>query len=474
MKKTFLAFDLGASSGRGILGILEDGKLSLEEVHRFENGPVEVEGSLHWDINAIFAEIKTGIKNALAICDNIAGIAVDTWGVDYVLLKENGEFARLPYYYRDSRTDNVPESVFSSIISREELYSKTGLQSMFFNSIFQLVAHKNTHPEDFKNSTLMLMPDAITWFLSGKKACEYTEASTTGLLDAVKRDWDFGIIGKAGIPKDIFPEIVQPCTSAGTLKDELKKELGCGDIPIWHVGSHDTASAVASVPADSDTKWAYISCGTWALVGTENDSPVLTSDAMLANCTNEGGLNGKIRFLTNVNGTWLLQETRRIWKEAGKDISFAEMENMAENAVSGKFTIDPNDSVFMAPGDMPARIREYCAKAGQGHIESDAEIVRCIYDSLALCFREKLEEFMELDKTRFNVLHIVGGGTKDRLLMQLTANSIGIPVLAGPVEATAVGNIIAQGIATGIIASLDEGRHIVKNSFPVEKFLPEL
>ena len=472
MKKTFLAFDLGASSGRGILGSFENGKLTLEEVHRFSNGPIEVEGSLYWDINSIFAEIKIGLKNALAICDDISGIAVDTWGVDYVLLKEDGEFARLPYHYRDSRTDDVMDKVFSSSISKEDLYSITGIQTMFFNTIFQLTAHQNDHPEDFDNSTLMLIPDAITWFLSGKKSCEYTEASTSGLLDANRKQWDFNIIDELGIPLDVFPEIVDPCTSAGSLTKSLKDEFNCGDIPVWHVGSHDTASAVAAVPADANKKWAYLSCGTWALIGTENDSPILNSKAMEANCTNEGGLNEKIRFLTNINGTWLLQETRRVWNEAGKDISFAEMENIAKEAAPSKFKIDPNDSLFMTPGDMPARIREYCIKTGQGEITSDAEILRTIYDSLALCFKEKLDTFSKLDNCTFDILYIVGGGTKDRLLMQLTANAIGLPVMAGPIEATAIGNIIAQGIAAGVISHLDEGRQVVKKSFPSETFLP--
>jgi len=472
MKKIFLAFDLGASSGRGILGSFENGKLSLEEVHRFTNGPIEVDGSLFWDINSIFAEIKTGLKNALAICNDISGIGVDTWGVDYVLLKDDGEFARLPYHYRDSRTDDVMDKVFNSSISKEDLYSITGIQTMFFNTIFQLTAHQNDHPEDFDNSTFMLIPDAITRFLSGKKACEYTEASTSGLLDATRKQWDFNIIDELGIPLDVFPEIVDPCTSAGSLTKSLKDELNCGDIPVWHVGSHDTASAVAAVPADASKKWAYLSCGTWALIGTENDSPILNTEAMEANCTNEGGLNEKIRFLTNINGTWLLQETRRVWNEAGKGISFAEMENIARESAPSKFKIDPNDSLFMTPGDMPARIREYCTKTGQGEIKSDAEILRTIYDSLALCFKEKLDKFAQLDNCIFDVLYIVGGGTKDRLLMQLTSNAIGLPVMAGPIEATAIGNMIAQGIAAGVIADLDEGRQVVKNSFPSETFLP--
>ena len=470
MKKTFLAFDLGASSGRGILGTLENGKLDLEEVHRFENGPIELKGSLHWDINAIFAEIKTGLKKAVEKCDDIAGIAVDTWGVDYVLLKEDGEFARLPYHYRDSRTDGILDSFFADSMTEEEVYASTGIQKMFFNTLPQLIAHSRDHAEDFAGAKIMLMPDALTYLLCGKVACEYTDASTTQLLDAEKRSWDFDLIEKAGIPKELFPEIVSPCTQTGVVQQSLQDELGCGAIPVLRVGSHDTASAVGAVPASVETNWAYISCGTWALIGAEIDSPILSSEAMKAGYTNEGGLNNKIRLLTNINGTWLLQEVRRNWKEAGRDISFMEMENMAADAEGKKFIINPNDDRFMAPGDMASRIREYCVETGQGEIPDDAALIRCIYDSLADCFSEKLHELEKLQNVKYDCLHIVGGATKARLLMQLTADAIKIPVIAGPVEATAIGNIIAQGIASGAIANLAEGREVVKNSFPMDEF----
>ena len=473
MKKTYLAFDLGASSGRGILGTIEDGKISLNEIHRFPNGPKEINGELYWDFDSLISEIKTGLKKAVAACDEIAGIAVDTWGVDYVLLKENGEFARLPYQYRDSRTDGVPEELFENIISQEDLYSKVGIQSMFFNTIYQLMAHSRQHPEDFENAKLLFMPDAISYMLSGNPTCEYTIASTSGLLNARTRTWDYEVIEKIGLPKDIFPEIVPPCTPAGTLKDELKKEFGCGDIPIYRTGSHDTASAVASVPANPAKKWAYISCGTWALFGIENDAPILTPEAMKAGCTNEGGLNGKIRFLTNINGTWLIQETRRVWKEAGKDLTFRDIEEMAAGAPASEHRIDPNDQLFVPPGDMPARVREYCEKHGESVPESDRDVLRCIYDSLAMCFSDKLKEFEKLGNMKFDVLHIVGGGTNDKLLMQLSANFAKIPVVTGPVEATAIGNVIGQAIAAGDIGSLDEGREIVKKSFPTDIFLPE-
>ncbi|MBN1864243.1 MAG: rhamnulokinase [Victivallales bacterium] len=470
MKKTFLAFDLGASSGRGILGTFSNGKLEIEEIHRFENSPVEIEEALHWDISAIFAEIKAGIRKAVEKCPEISGIAIDTWGVDYVLLKNNGEFARLPYNYRDSRTDGVLDKFFAETMSEKEVYASTGIQKMFFNTLPQLIAHNSAHPEDLQDSKLMLMPDALTYLLCGDVACEYTDASTTQLLDAGKRDWDFKLIEKARLPASIFSRIVPPCTQAGLLSRQLQKELGCSEIPVLRAGSHDTASAVAAVPASSASGWAYLSCGTWALIGIEADSPCLTIQAMKAGYTNEGGLNNKIRILTNINGSWLLQQTRNTWRDAGRDIPFMDMEKMAAESPGGKFFIDPNDPAFMSPGDMPARIREKCSQSGQGNIPDDATLLRCIYDSLAKCFADKLRGLEELRGEKYTRLHIVGGGTKDKLLMSLTAKATGIPVLAGPVEATAVGNLIGQAIASGLVSSLEQGRDIVRNSFPVIEY----
>ena len=473
MKKTFLAFDLGASSGRGILGTLDNDKLELKEVHRFSNGPLEIDGELFWDINKLFAELKTALKKALAECDEISGIAVDTWGVDYVLLKENGEFARLPYNYRDSRTDGVVEDFFKDKNVEKKMYARTGIQKMFFNTFTQLLAHKRQHPEDFENAKLLLMPDALTYLFSGEIVSEYTIASTTQLLNAKTKDWDKEVLAEIGLSMDVFPKIVSPCTPSLFLKEELQEEFSCNPIPVIHVCSHDTASAVAAVPADLKKNWAFISCGTWALFGAEIDSPILTEEAMNAGYTNEGGLNYTIRFLANINGTWLLQETKRTWNEAGKDISFMDIENMAADAPVSKFTIDPSDDMFVAPGDMPARVREYAKKHNLGELPDDASVVRCIYDSLAQCFADKLKELEKLRNCKFDCLNIVGGGTKDNLLMQLTANRTGIPVIAGPVEATAIGNIISQAIATGVIFNIGTGRDIVKKSFSVKEFQPE-
>ncbi len=469
--RKYLAFDLGASSGRGIVGTFDGKKIALEEVHRFDNGPVEKDGSLFWDIESIFSELKTGLKKALAASPGIASMGIDTWGVDYAIVKKNGSFARNPYHYRDSRNDGVADEVFK-IVSEDEVYSRTGMQRLPFNTIFQLFAHKKAHPEDFKGGTLLMMPDALGYMFSGEAACEYTDASTSQLLDATKRDWDFELIEKLGLPKSLFPKLMQPSTLFGKLSAKLSKELGCPRINVCKVGSHDTASAVASVPCRKGSEWAYISCGTWALLGSEADAPTLTKEAREAGFTNEGGLNGKIRFLSNITGLWLIQETRRVWSERkGSKIPFAEIAAMAEKAQPLRFLVNPNSSKFLAPGDFPARIREYCAETNQGNPDDNA-VVRCIYDSLALCFRAKLEQLQSLTGKKYGTLQIVGGGTQAKILMKLAADAVGIPVLAGPVEATAIGNILSQAMADGKIRSLEEARDVVRNSFELDEYQP--
>ncbi len=473
MNRNYLAFDLGASSGRAIVCKLQDGKLTLTEVHRFVNGPIDKDGALFWDFTAICAEIKEGLKKALAVEPNISGIAVDTWGVDYVLYdRATGQPKRLPYHYRDARTNSIPEKVFKAI-SRTDVYAHTGIQYMNINTLYQLVAHKEQHPEDFRNSVMLFIPDAITNFLNGEFTCEYTIASTSNLLNPKTRDWDFGLIETLGLPKDIFPAIVMPSTVSAPLKPELQKELGCGAIPLIRVGAHDTASAVGAVPAIPGSNWAYISCGTWALLGAEIDQPLVSKEAEAAPYTNEGGLDGKIRFLTNIMGTWLFQETRRNWKEEGKDLSFKHLEELASHAEPWKFLINPNDGLFLAPRDMPGRVRQFCKEHGQGDPASDGAVLRCIYDSLALCFREKLEKLENILGIKYQFLNIVGGGTQDGRLMQCAADALGIPVIAGPIEATAIGNALSQAIALGDVKGLTGAREIVRNSFEVIEFKPD-
>lgn len=468
---SYLAFDLGASSGRAMIGTLKNGTLTLREVHRFTNGPTKCGDSIFWDFPRLTGELKTGLKKALEIEPELAGIGLDTWGVDYVLFdRATGLPRRWPYHYRDSRTDQISPEVWKCV-SREELYRITGIQYMPINTVYQLAAHKKNHPEDFENSFLLPISDALIYSLGGKPTSEYTESSTSNLLDAGSGQWDWRIIDALGLPREIFTKIVRPCSYGGSLSEALQRELNAPPVPIIKVGSHDTASAVAAVPGNGT--WAYLCTGTWALLGAELDRPCRSAASEQANFTNEGGLEGKIRFLSNIMGSWLLQETRRVWNENGEEISFAAMEELARNAESCRFLINPNWPEFAAPGDMPRRIIEFCERTGQGKITEKSEIVRAIYDSLALYFRLKLQGLSRILDTGYQALNIVGGGVKDELLMQLTADALSLPVIAGPIEATATGNLLAQAITTGELANLAEARQVVKNSFPVATFRPD-
>ncbi|MBQ9336723.1 MAG: rhamnulokinase [Lentisphaeria bacterium] len=464
MSKKFIAVDLGASSGRVIAGILENGKLSLEEIHRFENGPVERAGSLFWDLGHIFAEVKAGIKKALAVHPDAESIGIDTWGVDYVIVKPDGSFARDPYNYRDARTEKMPEKVFS-VIPEKELYGRTGMQRMLFNTIYQLTAHKEAHPEDLaEGNTMLLIPDALAYLLCGCKTCEYTDASTTNLLDANKREWDWTTIDKLGLPRGIFPALTMPSTIVGKLSPELAAEFGSRRIDICKVGSHDTASAVAAVPAPADKNWIYISFGTWALFGAELDAPVLTEESMRAGFTNEGGLNGKIRYLTNIIGMWLAQELKADWaKRDGEKMPWSKIDQMAMEAEGLKFIIDPNAHEFLAPGDMAGKIRRFCERTGQG-TPNDAETIRCVYDSLGLCFRAKMDQMSKLSGNTYDCLNIVGGGSNAKVIMQIATDICNVRVIAGPVEATASGNILAQAMACGEVRDLAAARDVVRAS----------
>ena len=469
-KKYFLAFDLGASSGRAILGTLENGKLDLQEVHRFENGHKRVGDSLYWDYPALASELKAGLAKAAAITKDIAAIGIDTWGVDYVLFdRDSKEMVRLPYHYRDERGDRaVPE--VQKIISKDDLYSRTGIQFMSLNTIYQLTAHRLEQPGDLANATFLPMPDALGFALGGDFTAEYTHASTGNLLDPVTRNWDWELIDRLQLPREIFPEIVQPCTVGGTLSRELAEANGLKAIPIVKVGSHDTASAVGAVPVPVGQDAAYVSCGTWALLGCELDEPCC--DVTKQTFTNEGGLNGKIRYLTNIMGCWLLQECRRDFKVRGMDVSFDTLEAMAESAEPCGFVINPCAADFVAPDKMPERIKNYCIATKQPGAENmdDAAILRAVYDSLALCFADKLAELEKCVDKEYKVLNIIGGGTKDSRLMSEAASAIGKPVVAGPIEATAIGNILAQAVTVGAIANWAEAREVVRNSFPVVNY----
>lgn len=468
--KNYLAFDLGASSGRAILGKVENGRLVLREVHRFPNNGRVSGGALRWDIAGLHDELKRGIVKA---CQ--AGIpesmGIDTWGVDYALFdRESRKLVEEPYTYRDDRTKDIRPAVFSRV-PKSELYRRTGIQDMAFNTVFQLAAHRKSDPDALARSTFLHFPDALGFLLGGSFDTEYTEASTSGLLDARKREWDFEIVDRLGLPRELFPKIVTPGSSGGTLSAGLAAELGVPRLPIVKVGSHDTASAVAAVPDVTGAEFAYMSCGTWALFGAELDEPCLTTEAEAAGFTNEGGLDRTIRFLTNIMGCWLFQECRRTWQSEGRDLSFSDMEKLAAACEPLGFRIDPRSEEFLAPGEMPRRIAE-AAKTNGKAPETPGEITRCVYDSLALTVRDELEILEKLRNRRYAALHIVGGGTQAELLMQLIADACGVPVLAGPVEATAIGNLAAQMIATGEVRDLAAARQLVADSFELKKYAP--
>lgn len=469
----YLAFDLGASSGRAIIGSLQNGRLSLQEVHRFSNGPQEQNGELFWDYESLEKELISGLEKALATGIKLDGISIDTWGVDYVFFdRTTRKMRRRPYNYRDSRTLRSSKKLWETI-TPAELYRETGIQCMTLNTIYQLLAHQQDHPEDFENSIFLPIPDALALIFGGDFTAEYTHCSTFNLLDPKSRDWHWGLIDRIGLPRSIFPEIVPPASGNGMLKPELCKRFNVAPIPLYKCGSHDTASAVLAVPAPPQGEWAYVSAGTWALLGAETDAPVLTSESEKANITNEGGVGGKIRFLTNIMGSWLFQELRRVWNESGKNVSFNDIEEMARSQEMCRYFINPNSAEFASPGDMPQNIRNFCARSRQSDSISDAEVARTVYDSLALCFRSKLELIESQLGVKYQYLNIVGGGTKDRFLMQLAASALNRKVITGPVEATAAGNILAQGIAAGEITDIRAAREIVRNSFALETFEPD-
>ncbi|MBQ4106575.1 MAG: rhamnulokinase [Lentisphaeria bacterium] len=472
-RRGFLAFDLGASGGRGILGFLNGGKLELQEVHRFVNGPVRQDGSLFWDFESLQRELVEGLRKALVVTRDIAGIGIDTWGVDYVLCdRRTGIARRMPYHYRDARCARG-EAAVRQRLDAAALYRFSGIQDVSLNTVYQLAAHRMDHPEDFDNADFLMIPDALLRFLGADKAAEYTDASTTALLDPFSRTWNDNLLGLLDIPRDIFPPIAEPGTAAGLLRADLAAELGCDRIPLYRVASHDTASAVVAVPSDpGEEKPFYLSTGTWALLGAELDGPIVNDAGRKANFTNEGGFGGKIRYLRNIMGLWLLQEIRRTWNESGRECSFARMEEMAAAEQFSSCLLDLTTDRFMAPDNMPERV---CAAAAESGVvfANDGAMLRSVYDSLARTFADHIDQLEQLLGVRCPVLHVVGGGTRDQLLVKLTAAALNRPVTAGPVEGTAVGNLLVQLIAAGELNGLAEARQVVSRSFPVATVEPD-
>lgn len=470
--KQYLAFDLGASSGRAMLGTIDGGRVTLEEMHRFENGSVAIHGGLYWNFLGLFQELKTGLRKALESGAKLSSIAVDTWGVDYLFLDEKGGLAGIPHCYRDPRVDDVLDWTYSRI-SKESIYKLTGIQFMNLNTIFQLAASVRDDDPVLRIADKMLfIPNALTYLFCGDVSAEYSIATTSQLFNPSTGDWAWEIIDALGLKRDLFPKIKPSCSVVGVLSAQLQEELKCGPIPVVLVGSHDTASAVAAVPATDSGPWAYLSSGTWSLLGIELPKPLITEAALAANYTNEGGVGGTIRFLKNIMGLWLIQECRTEWKRQGKKYTFDELDAFADEAEPFRSFINPNDNVFTPPGDMPGRISEYCRRTGQPVLETPGQILRTALESLAMRYRQTLEEIESLTGEKISKLHLVGGGCKNIVLNQFTANAIGRPVQTGPIEATALGNVIGQALALGDIGSLQEGRELIKNSTESEMYLP--
>jgi rhamnulokinase len=462
----FLAIDIGASSGRVIVGRWDGQRFALEELHRFENGPLEEGGHLHWDAARLWAEAKAGIaRYAAQDGAPVAGIGVDTWAVDYGLLDAEGRLLGNPYNYRDHRTAGAPAMV-DGRVSPERLYALTGIQRLPINTLYQLAsASSGGDPQLAEAATLLLIPDLFHYWMTGRKVAEYTNASTTQFLDARERRWATELLAELGLPAAILPPIVPPGTHLGQLLPAVRAEVGLRhDVPVIATATHDTASAVAAVPG-LDERSAYISSGTWSLVGVELPEPILTEQARRLNFTNEGGVGGTIRFLKNVGGLWLLQECQRRWRQDGHAYSWPELVSRAEAATPLHSLVDPDAPEFLAPGDMPAALRDYCRRTGQPEPTDVGAIVRCCLESLALKYRWVVESLELLTGRSIETVRVVGGGSQNGLLCQLTADACRRPVVAGPVEATALGNMLVQAVATGHLPDIAAGRHAVAASF---------
>ncbi|HZJ58093.1 MAG TPA: rhamnulokinase [Clostridia bacterium] len=468
-----LAFDFGASGGRGILGRFDGEKLAMDELHRFSNDPVEVGGHLYWDVLRLFWNMQEALlKYGARENGSFASLGIDTWGVDYGLLDRDGELLGNPYHYRDVRTEDMMEEAFTKM-PREMIFQKTGIAFQKFNTLYQLLSTVIKKPDMMDRAeTLLFMPDLLAYFLSGEKSTEFTEASTGQLLDANTGHWCGDLLEAMSIPKNIFTNIQQPGSLRGRIKADLAKTLGVGSVPIIAVASHDTGSAVAAVP-NTEGNYAYLSSGTWSLMGVEVDKPVINEKTLGWNYTNEGGVNGTYRLLKNIMGLWIIQECKREWDRRGEVYSYDEMAAMASAAAPFKAFIDPDHDSFYSPGEMPKKIQKFCRDTGQWVPETKGEILRCVFESLAMKYRWSLEKLEEITEKSLDVLHIVGGGSQNGLLNQLTANAISRPVICGPVEATAIGNLMVQAMALGEVANLREIRQVVKRSFPTEDYLPK-
>ncbi len=470
--KYYIAVDLGATSGRTILGSIDEtGKFHEEELNRFPNGMMEVDGHLHWNIFSLYEHILEGLAEAGKRGIKPESIGIDTWGVDYGCVDADGKIFGIPYAYRDSKTIGATGRFFKDVMSASELYRRTGIQHMDFNTVFQL----NEHRDDFSHKMaekIVFVPDILNYLLTGKIVTEYTIASTGALLNPYTRLFDEEVLKAVGLDKEKFGEIVEPGTVIGTLRPEIAAKTGLPEVPVIAVAEHDTGSAVAAVPA-LDNKFAYLSSGTWSLMGIESEEPVINELSEEYNITNEGGIEGTVRVLKNITGMWIVEQCLKKWKQEGTSYSYPEMVALAEAAPAFTAFIDPDDASFVAPADMPEAIREYCKRTNQRIPETHGEMIRMIFESLALKYKKTLDVFRRLSKNPVERLHVIGGGSRNKLLNRFTASAIGMPVIAGPAEATAIGNIMMQGKATGAVDGLVAMRKIIADSIELEEFLPE-
>ncbi len=467
-----LALDLGAESGRAILGQFDGQRLTLTDVHRFPNGPVRLPDGLHWDVLRLWSDIKVGIAKAVREHgSDLAGIGLDTWGVDFALLDRQGALIGNPHHYRDDRTDGMVEAALQRV-PREEIFAQTGIQFMQLNTLYQLYAMVVQQAPALQIAeTLLTIPDLFNYWLTGSKACEFTHVTTTQCYDPQQRDWAWPLLQALGIPTRIFPSIVPPGTVRGPLLSAVAEETGAAGLQVIAPACHDTGSAVVAVPA-TQPGFAWISSGTWSIMGAEVTEPIITADSLRYNFTNEGGAADTFRFSKNIMGLWLVQECRRWWAAHGEELSYTQLTQLAADARPFVCLVDPDHGDFLKPGDMPARIQAYAAQTGQTPPQTKGEIVRSALEGIALKYRYVLEKTEEMLGRRLDPIYIVGGGTQNRLLSQFTAAAAGRPVLTGPIEATAMGNCLMQLVALGRLGSLWDGRAVVRASTEVSIFEP--
>ena len=472
MYQNYLAIDLGAESGRAIIASLDGDRLRLNEVYRFSNGPVRLNDGLHWDVLRLWQEIKTGIFLAVKAGQKIDSLGLDTWGVDFALLDRNGSLLSNPFHYRDTRTDGMLADAFRRM-PRSEIFAKTGIQFMQINTLYQLLAMAiQKSPLLDVAETFVTIPDLFNYWLSGELTNEFTNATTTQCFDPIQRNWALPVLQAMDVPVKLFKPVTESGTPIGKLKPQIAEETGSGGVQIILPACHDTGSAVVAVPAKNQD-FAWISSGTWSIMGVEVQQPCVNAEALSYNFTNEGGVFETWRLSKNIMGLWLIQECKHAWARHGDDLSYDELTAMAVSAKPFMAVIDPDDERFLHPGDMPARIRSYCLDTKQAVPNSKGEIIRVALEGLALKYRWVLERLEELEARRFSPIYIIGGGTRNRLLNQFTANATQREVLAGPVEATAIGNVLMQAIGLGRLGSLAEARAVVRTSFEVEEFHPD-